>query len=53
MIACEGMVVADLQEPTGAYALDNSFTFIHVLLFFHSHSFYFDRRSMYVVNTRL
>lgn len=36
VVACEGMVVADLQEPMGAYALDN-FIFIHVLLFLHSH----------------
>lgn len=40
MVACEGMVVGDLQEPMGAYALDNSFTFMHVRL--HSHSLYFD-----------
>lgn len=36
-VACEGLVVADLQEPAGAYSLDNSFTFIHILLVFHSH----------------
>lgn len=51
MIACDGMVVAGLQQPMGTNAVDNSFTFIHVLLFFHSHSLYFDRGSMCVTNT--
>lgn len=32
VVACEGMAVADLQDSAEAYASDNSFTFIRLLL---------------------